>query len=89
MAFTVLFTPKSMNAAQFDEIIRRLAEVGASAPEGRLHHVCYGSGDQLQVMDVWASEETFGQFGQVLMPIIQEVEIDVGQPVMAPIHYMR
>jgi hypothetical protein len=89
MAFTVLFTPKSMNAAQFDEIIRRLEERGAGSPEGRLHHVCYGSGDQLQVMDVWASEETFGQFGQVLMPIIGEVGIDVGQPAMAPVHYMK
>jgi len=89
MAFTVLFTPKSMNAAQFDEITRRRAEGGASSPEGRLHHVCYGSGDQLQVMDVWTSEDKFGQFGQVLMPIIQEVGIDVGQPAMAPIHYMR
>ena len=88
MAFTVTFTPKSMNAAQFDEIIRRLAEAGHSAPDGRLFHVCYGTDDQLQVTDVWESEETFGQFGQTLMPILHEIGIDVGQPVMAPIHYL-
>ena len=89
MALTVLFTPKSLNAAQFDEILRRLEEAGASTPKGRLHHVCYGSGDQLQVMDVWESEETFGQFGQQLMPILQQLGIDVGQPAVSPIHYIQ
>jgi hypothetical protein len=78
-----------MNATQFDEITRRLEEAGLDAPEGRLHHVCYGEGDRLQVMDVWESEETFGQFGQHLMPIIQQLGLQVDQPAMAPVHYMK
>ena len=88
MAFTVTFAPESMNAAQFDEITRHLSEAGLAAPEGRLYHVCYGTGDKLRVMDIWESKDTFGRFGQVLLPIIAQVGIDVGQPAMAPIHYL-
>jgi hypothetical protein len=59
MAIAVVFTPPSMNAEQYNSIIRRLEEAGAGAPEGRLYHVCHGSGNQLRVLDVWESEETF------------------------------
>jgi hypothetical protein len=77
-----------MTSAQYDEIIKRLEKAGAGAPKGRLYHVCYGSGDQLCVTDVWESEETFEQFGKTLMPILQEVGVDVGQPVISPVHNM-
>jgi hypothetical protein len=86
MAITVTFTPPSMTTAQYDEIIRRLEQAGAGAPQGRLYHVCYGSGDQLRVTDVWASSETFERFGQVLMPILQELGVDPGQPTIRPAH---
>jgi hypothetical protein len=86
MAIAVVFTPKSMSAAQYDEIIKRLKEAGVGAPKGRLYHVCYGSSDQLQVTDVWESVETFEQFGQTLMPILQQMQLDPGQPNINPIH---
>ncbi|HKP53186.1 MAG TPA: hypothetical protein VJ183_11105 [Chloroflexia bacterium] len=89
MAFTALFTPKSMNAAQFDEVTRRLEEAGAGSPEGRLHQICYGSDDQLQVMGIWTSEEAFEKFGQMLMPIVQEIGIEVGKPTIAPVYSMK
>ena len=41
MAITVIFTPRSMDARQYDEIIKRLENAGASAPAGRLYHVCF------------------------------------------------
>jgi len=86
MAITAVFTPKSMNAAQYDEIVKRLEKAGAGAPKGRLYHVCYGTGNQLRVTDVWESTETFEQFGQTLMPILQQVEVDPGQPVISSVH---
>ena len=86
MAFIAVFSPKSMTAAQYDEVIKRLQAAGAGAPKGRLHHVCYGSGDQLQVTDIWESDETFGQFGQILMPILQQVGVDPGPPTISPVH---
>lgn len=86
MAIAVVFTPQSMTVAQYDEIIKRLEEAGAGAPKGRLYHVCYGSSEQLQVTDVWESVETFERFGQTLMPILQQMGLDPGQPNVNPIH---
>jgi len=86
MAITVVFTPKSMTAALYDDILKRLEKAGASAPQGRLYHVCYGSSSQLNVTDVWESQETFEKFGQTLMPILQQVGVDPGQPAISPTH---
>jgi hypothetical protein len=86
MAITVVFTPASMTTTQYDEIIKRLEQAGAGTPAGRLYHVCYGSGEQLRVTDVWESGETFEQFGQTLMPILQQLGVDPGQPMISPAH---
>lgn len=86
MALTVTFTPQSMDAGQYDEIIRRLEAAGAGSPRGRLHHVCYGTGSNLRVTDIWESEEALGAFGQTLMPILQEIGVDPGQPEINEVH---
>ena len=85
MAYAIQFTPK-MNMQQYDEVIKRLGEAGAAAPTGRTYHACYGAGDRLRVFDVWESRETFEQFGQTLMPILQAVGVDPGVPEVAEIH---
>ncbi len=86
MAITLLFTPPSMDAKQYDEIIKRLENAGASAPAGRLYHVCFGTGSSLRVLDVWASQDAFNAFGQTLMPILQQLGVDPGQPEVTEVH---
>jgi hypothetical protein len=86
MAITAAFTPQSMNASQYDEIIRRLAAAGAGSPPGRLHHVCFGTGSNLHVLDIWESEDTLRAFGETLMPILQEIGVDPGQPEINAVH---
>src|SRR5579884_653939 len=86
MAITITFTPASMNAEQYDQVIRRLERAGVAAPPGRLYHVCSGVGDRLRVVDVWESQEAFDAFGQTLMPILQEMHIDPGQPQVTEAH---
>jgi hypothetical protein len=86
MAIAVVFTPPSMNTEQYDECMRQLEEAGAGSPPGRLYHACYGSGAQLQVFDVWDSTESFERFGQTLMPILQQLGINPGQPAISEIH---
>ena len=86
MAITLSFAPRSMTAQQYDDVIRRLEAAGAGAPPGRLYHVATGTGDRLRVVDVWDSQESFEAFGRTLMPILQEVGIDPGQPEVAPVH---
>lgn len=86
MAITVTFTPAAMTGAQYDEIIRRLEAAGQGAPAGRLYHVASQGPGAVQVVDVWDSPETFGAFGQTLMPILQDLGIDPGQPAIAEVH---
>jgi len=86
MANAYLFTPKSMNAQQYDECIRRLEEAGAGSPPGRLFHTCYGTGNQLRVFDIWESQETFEAFGPTLMPILQALDVEPGIPAVIPVY---
>ncbi len=86
MALALLFTPKLMTADQYNECIKRLEKAGAAAPKGRLYHACFGTGNQLRVLDIWESQETFEKFGQTLMPILQQLGIDPGQPAITPVH---
>ncbi len=84
MPLTVSFSPASLNAQQYDEVIRQLDEAGASSPEGRLYHVCYGEGDKMRVTEIWDSMQTFESFGSTLMPILHQVGVDPGQPEIRP-----
>ena len=86
MAYVFRFGPASMNTAQYDDVINRLEAAGAGAPQGRLHHTCYGDPNALHVFDVWESKESFDNFGQTLMPILQEIGIDAGVPEIVETH---
>lgn len=86
MAFAVSFSPVSMDTSTYDECMKQLEAASAGAPLGRLYHACYGNGDKLQVFDVWDSLESFEQFGQTLMPILQGLGIDPGTPAVQEIH---
>jgi hypothetical protein len=46
------FAPSSFTPARYDESIKRLEEVGAGSPPGRLYHVAMESGGLIQVFDV-------------------------------------
>jgi hypothetical protein len=86
MALCFSFSPPSMTAEQYDNAIRRLEAAGASNPPGRLYHLCFGTGDKLKVVDVWESQEAFQKFGETLMPIMNDIGLDPGQPNAEPIH---
>jgi len=86
MAISVYINPVSATAAQYDEIIRRLDAAGAGEPAGRLYHACFGSGDKLQVFDIWESQQAFDKFGATMIPIVREVGVDLGQPMVEPVH---
>jgi len=86
VAIGIYFNPASMTAAQYDDIIGRLDAAGAGKPAGRLYHACFGSGDKLQVFDIWESQQAFDKFGETLMTILQEIGLDSGQPMVEPVH---
>jgi hypothetical protein len=87
MALAFYFAPKTpMSARQYDECIKRLQKAGAGHPPGRVYHACFGSPESLAVFDVWTSQAAFEAFGQTLMPIMQQIGADPGQPSVMPLH---
>ena len=86
MAIGVYFSPAAMSAKQYDECIKLLRKAGAGNPAGRSYHASFGPSDKLMVFDVWTSQAAFDKFGKTLMPILQQLGIDPGQPTVMPVH---
>ena len=86
MAIGIYFAPAAMSAAKYDECIKLLKKAGAGNPAGRSYHAAFGPPDKLMVFDVWTSQAAFDRFGKTLMPILQQLGIDSGQPSVMPVH---
>jgi hypothetical protein len=76
MAIVALFEVTGCDTAKYDEVIRRLTEMGLREPDGQLYHVCYGDRQRLQVLDVFESQAQLDAFGARLGPILQEMGIE-------------
>ena len=76
MAIIAIFDVDGADASKYDDVIRRLTEIGERVPDGQLYHVCYGDRQRLQVIDVFDSQAKLDAFGAKLMPILQEMGIE-------------
>jgi hypothetical protein len=86
MALGFYFTPAGFTRAKYDQALERLEAAGAGTPAGRSYHVALESDGLIQVFDVWESQEQFDAFGATLLPIMTELGIDPGQPMVSPVH---
>lgn len=86
MSLSIYFRPKSMSKTKYDEVIDRLKKSEAGNPKGRLYHACFGEENNLNVLDIWDTMENFEKFGQTLMPILQQVGVDPGEPEIKEVH---
>ncbi len=86
MSVLIRFAPASLTAQQYDESVRRLEQAGAWPPDGLDYHVCFGSGNNLRVSEIWDSQEQLDAFGERLMPVLAEVGIEPGEPELMDIH---
>ena len=50
------------------------------------YHVCFVADGNLRVSEIWDSREQLEAFGQRLMPVLQEVGVDPGEPEIMEIH---
>ncbi len=80
------FTPTHATTEQYDETMRQLEKSGNWLPEGLEFHVAFKSGDKFVVSEIWDSREQFEAFGEHLMPILNDVGIEPGQPEILEIH---
>jgi hypothetical protein len=85
MALGFYFTPSGFTPAKYDEVNVLLEAAGAGAPAGRLYHAALESDGLVQVFDVWESQEAFEAFGATLLPIMGNLGVDPGQPMVAPV----
>lgn len=76
MAILAMFEVEGATASKYDEVIRRLTEIGQRVPDGQMYHVCYGDRQRLQVIDVFESQAKLDAFGAKLGPILQEMGIE-------------
>ena len=88
MALGFYFSPSGFTPENYDEAIRRLKEAGAGAPEGRSNHFALETNGEIQVFDVWESQEAFEAFGSTLLPIMAELGADPGEPMISPVYNM-
>ncbi|MBX7083940.1 MAG: hypothetical protein K1X88_32330 [Nannocystaceae bacterium] len=86
MAMLVRFEPTNMDAKAYAEVLRRLESRGMGTPPGRIHHASYGDADALHVVDIWDTPENFGRFGEQLMPILAELGVQLGAPIIRALH---
>ena len=86
MSFVLRFTPAGFTAAKYNEAIKQLTAAGAGSPKGRSYHVCFGDPNNLYVSDIWDNMEDFQAFGKTLLPIMNALGVDPGQPVVLPVH---
>jgi hypothetical protein len=88
MSMLARFTPaSSVTTEQYDQSIQRLEQGGDFPPAGLEYHVAFMSADgDLRVSEIWESQQQFEAFGQRLMPLLNEVGIDPGQPEILQIH---
>ena len=86
MSILAAFSPPSMTAEQYDEIVNRLYEEGIQPAPGLRTEIAYGSGDKMKVVVLFDSMEQFEAFGQKLGPILEEYKVDPGGPTIYEVH---
>ena len=86
MALGIYFALSGMSADKYNECIKRLKQAGAAHPTGRSYHASFGTSDKLMVFDVWTSQAAFDKFGKTLMPILQQLGVEPGEPSVMEIH---
>jgi hypothetical protein len=86
MALGFYFTPTGFTQDKYDEAIKQLDAAGAGAPAGRSYHVALETNGDVQVFDIWESQEAFEAFGSTLLPIMAGIGVDPGEPMVARVH---
>ena len=72
MTISVVFDFPDARLSRYEEVFDRGGADIVNQPE-RLHHQCFENGDGFTVVDVWASEQAFTRFGEVIGPILQQL----------------
>lgn len=89
MAVVAVFQGPTLTQASYEEATKRLTngaktrmeDPGDWPVDGLLVHVAGQGPNRFRVVDVWESEEAFRRFVVALLPILQELGIEVAPEV--------
>jgi hypothetical protein len=86
MALGFYITAKGFTQDRYDTTLAQLEEAGVGAPAGRLSHVALETDGEIQVFDIWESQEAFEAFGTTLIPILTAAGVEINEPMVARVH---
>jgi hypothetical protein len=86
MAIGIYFAESKFPADKYAEALSQLEAAGAGVPKGRSYHVALEANGEINVFDIWESQEAFDAFGATLMPILNGLGVDPGTPMVAQVH---
>jgi hypothetical protein len=86
MALGFYVTGKGFTQEKYDTTLAQLEDAGVGAPAGRLSHIALETDGEIQVFDVWESQEAFEAFGATLIPILTAAGIEINEPMVARVH---
>jgi hypothetical protein len=86
MALGIYFSHSGFTPEKYSEALKRLEAAGAGSPKGRTSHVALESNGEIQVFDIWESQADFDAFGAGLIPILTDLGVELGEPMVATVH---
>jgi hypothetical protein len=86
MSILVRWAPENGTLDQYDEILRRLDAADQLSPDGQELHVAFEIDGKVRVSEIWDSQEQFEAHGADLMPVLQDVGLDPGEPQIVEVH---
>lgn len=89
MAISVRFADEPTSREKYDTVLKRLEDAGDWPPPGLVFHAAQGDSDMEEVFEVWESREDFERFGSKLMPLLDEVGINAGEPQVREVYNME
>jgi hypothetical protein len=89
MAISVRFADEPTSREKYDEVLKRLEDGGDWPPPGLIFHAAQGGSNVEEVFEVWESREAFERFGSTLMPLLDEVGINAGEPQIREVHNLE
>ena len=85
MTVAIHICPSNMSKDDYRQVIGDLEKEGVHEPEGRLYHAAYGE-DQVQMFEVWRSQEDFDAHRDQLFATLQGAGVDSGTVEVHPLH---
>lgn len=91
MPIVIVHDSPGATQEQYEQVAARLSDgkglqaVSDWPVDGILSHIAGPTADGWRVVDVWESEAAFERFGEVIGPVLQELDYP-GQPQVCAVH---